>query len=78
MYELILDHILIISIFVFTVPLVEITEIREGWKTDTFNKVSSHTEKLKEKGGGKLQSRVVLITLSIFKCDVNLICGISK
>ncbi|XP_047486033.1 1-phosphatidylinositol 4,5-bisphosphate phosphodiesterase eta-2-like isoform X2 [Penaeus chinensis] len=33
------------------VPLVEITEIREGWKTDTFNKVSSHTEKLKEKGG---------------------------
>ncbi|XP_037793332.1 1-phosphatidylinositol 4,5-bisphosphate phosphodiesterase delta-4-like [Penaeus monodon] len=34
------------------VPLVEITEIREGWKTDTFNKVSSHTEKLKEKGGG--------------------------
>lgn len=36
------------------VPLVEITEIREGWKTDTFNKVSNHSDKIKEKGGGKL------------------------
>lgn len=33
------------------VPLVEIAEVREGWKTDTFNKVSSHSEKIKEKGG---------------------------
>ncbi|KAK7086584.1 hypothetical protein SK128_001963 [Halocaridina rubra] len=34
------------------VPLVDITEVRKGWKTDTFNKVSTHSEKLKEKGGG--------------------------
>ncbi|XP_071545060.1 1-phosphatidylinositol 4,5-bisphosphate phosphodiesterase delta-4-like isoform X4 [Panulirus ornatus] len=34
------------------VPLIEITEIREGWKTDTFNKVSSHTDKMKDKTGG--------------------------
>lgn len=33
------------------VPLIEITEVREGWKTDTFNKVSSHTEKTKDKSG---------------------------
>ncbi|XP_045600729.1 1-phosphatidylinositol 4,5-bisphosphate phosphodiesterase delta-4 isoform X3 [Procambarus clarkii] len=31
------------------VPLIEITEVREGWKTDTFNKVSSHSEKTKDK-----------------------------
>ncbi|KAK4328303.1 hypothetical protein Pmani_001287 [Petrolisthes manimaculis] len=31
------------------VPLLEVTEVREGWRTDTFNKVSSHSEKLKEK-----------------------------
>ncbi|XP_042209038.1 1-phosphatidylinositol 4,5-bisphosphate phosphodiesterase delta-4-like isoform X4 [Homarus americanus] len=34
------------------VPLLEITEVREGWKTDTFNKVSSHTEKMKDKTAG--------------------------
>ncbi|XP_066957865.1 1-phosphatidylinositol 4,5-bisphosphate phosphodiesterase delta-4-like isoform X5 [Macrobrachium rosenbergii] len=32
------------------VPLVDIAEVREGWKTDTFNKVSTHSEKIKEKG----------------------------
>ncbi|XP_068245715.1 1-phosphatidylinositol 4,5-bisphosphate phosphodiesterase delta-4-like isoform X3 [Palaemon carinicauda] len=32
------------------VPLVDIAEVREGWKTDIFNKVSSHSDKIKEKG----------------------------
>ncbi|RXG70311.1 1-phosphatidylinositol 4,5-bisphosphate phosphodiesterase delta-4 [Armadillidium vulgare] len=33
-----------------SIPIVEIVEIREGWKTDTFNKVSEYSEKMKEKG----------------------------
>ncbi|CAL4059861.1 unnamed protein product [Meganyctiphanes norvegica] len=35
------------------VPLLEITEVRAGWKTDMFNKISDQTEKNKEKGGDK-------------------------
>ncbi|XP_050703506.1 1-phosphatidylinositol 4,5-bisphosphate phosphodiesterase delta-4-like isoform X2 [Eriocheir sinensis] len=44
----------------FAVPLLDITEVRSGWKTDTFNKVSSHQEKVKEKmaAGGASSPRV--------------------
>ncbi|KAF2355359.1 Phosphatidylinositol-specific phospholipase C X domain [Trinorchestia longiramus] len=32
------------------VSLVDVAEVREGWKTDTFNKVSDHYEKSKKQG----------------------------
>merc|ERR1711915_479267 len=35
------------------VPLLEITEVRAGWKTDMFNKISDQSQKIKEKGGEK-------------------------
>lgn len=34
------------------VSLVDVAEVRDGWKTDTFNKLSDHVEKTKKTGEG--------------------------